>query len=68
MVGVTLLSDNRVVVHSFVDGNRIVRRSFRETETDALARALWLERHGRPEQADEYLDDFIRRNSGAIRH
>lgn len=65
---VTLLSDNRVVVHSFVDGDRIVRPMFRETETDALAHALWLERHGRPELADEYLEDYLRRNSGLIRH
>lgn len=54
---------NLVIVHSFCDGDRMVRkpRLRPETEVDALSHALWLERRGKPEQADQYLEDFLRR-------
>lgn len=58
----------RVIVHSFVDGARVARPKFRETEADALAYALWLENHGHREQADKYLEEYLQRNSTPIRH
>ncbi len=58
----------RVIVHSFVDGTRVAAPKFRETETDALAYALWLSSHGRAEQADKYLEEYLQRNSTATRH
>ncbi|KKT34754.1 MAG: hypothetical protein UW22_C0066G0009 [Candidatus Gottesmanbacteria bacterium GW2011_GWB1_44_11c] len=68
MPQVDVLRDNRAVIHSFVDGDRIVRPTFRETETDALAHALWLVRHRSAEEAERYLDEYIQRNSSRIRH
>ena len=68
MPQVQILSGARAKVHSFVDGTRVARPKFRETETDALAHALWLENHGASLQAEKYLDDFVRRTSGAISH
>lgn len=53
-----------VVLHSFVDGAKVARPKFRETEADALAHALWLEKHGASEQAEKYLEEYLRRNSG----
>ena len=58
----------RVAVHSFVDGTRVAWPKFRETETDALAHALWLENRGASEQAEKYLDDYVQRNSSGICH
>ncbi len=58
----------RVAVHSFTDGTRVSRPKFRETETDALAHALWLENHGASERAEEYLEEYLRRNSSATSH
>lgn len=68
MPQVDVLRDNRAVVHSFVDGDRIVRPTFRETETDALAHALWLVRHRSAEEAEEYLDNYLQGRSGTVSH
>lgn len=66
MPQVGILIGARVVVHSFVDGARIAQPRLRETEDDALAHALWLRNQGKHEQAEEYLDSYIQRNSGAV--
>ncbi|MDO8565041.1 MAG: hypothetical protein Q7R67_00210 [bacterium] len=58
----------RTVVSNFVDGTRIVEQRFRETEADALAHALWLESHGKREEAVEYLDDYLQRHPAPTRH
>jgi len=58
------LSAGRVLLHSFVEGVRVARPKLRETEADALAHALWLEKHGASERAEEYLEEYLRRNSG----
>ena len=53
-----------VIIRSFVDGDRMVPapRLQRETEVDAFTRALWLEKHGKPEEADNYLTQFLLRH------
>ena len=58
-------SFGRVVVHDFTRGSRIIQapRLRRETENDAMAHALWLENHGRAEEADEYLEAYLQRSS-----
>ncbi len=57
-----------LVPGGMVARGRIVEiRHRRETEADVLARALWLENHGRKAEADEYLDGYIRRTS-PVRH
>ena len=49
-----------VVLHSFVDGDRIIRPCpRRHTEADVLAHALWLDRHKSHEAADEYLEVYL---------
>ncbi len=55
-----------VIVRSFSEGDKIVRNvpARRETEVDALAHALWLDRRGFAAEADAYLDDYIRRSAG----
>jgi len=63
-----VLVGTRVIVSSFVDGTRVVEPKYRETETDVLARALWLASHVGNEQADEYLENYLRRNSAVTRH
>lgn len=68
MPQVQILLGARVIVHSFVDGSRVGWLRSRDTETDALAHALWLERRGLKEQADEYLEDYLQRMSGSTRH
>ena len=68
MPQVKILVGARVSVYSFVDGTRISRPKFRETEMDALAYALWLENHGASKQAEKYLGDYVQRNSSGIRH
>jgi hypothetical protein len=57
-----------VLIHSFVDGTRVARPKPRETEADALAYALWLEGHGKREEAEQYLEEYLQRTSGATRH
>jgi hypothetical protein len=64
----TLLVGTRVIVSNFVDGTRVVGLKPRETEADALARAQLLENRGQREQADKYLDDYIRRTSVTTHH
>ncbi len=57
-----VLSDGRVLIPSFVDGGRIKRMPVRrQSEQDIMARALWLERHGRPEEAWNFLDQALER-------
>jgi len=68
MSQVAILVGTRVYVSSFVDGTRVVRHKFRETEADVFARALWLQNHGRLAQAEEYLDRYVQRNSVTTRH
>ena len=68
MPQVQILMHARVKVHSFTDGTRVARPRFRETEIDALAHALWLECHGHHERAEEYLEDYLQRNSDVARH
>lgn len=63
-----LLVGARVFVSNFVDGTRVVGLKRRETEADVLAHALWLESHRGHEQADQYLDEYLRRSSVATRH
>ncbi len=63
-----LLVGTRVFVSSFVDGTRVTELKRRETEADVLAHALWLESHQGNEQADEYLDEYLRKNSAMTRH
>jgi len=63
-----VLVGTRVFVSSFVDGTRVVELKHRETEADVLARALWLASHKGNEQADEYLDEYLQRNSAMTRH
>lgn len=49
----------RVVVSDFAHGGRIISATPRLRplgQDDILARALWLERRGREEEAVEYLD------------
>lgn len=54
-----MIGTNRVVVGSFAEGSRIVRATppRRESEDDILAHALYLSRHGRQEEAEEYLEE-----------
>ena len=53
---------NMAIVHSFADGDRLVRVPFRpETEEIALARAVFLENEGKFEAASKHLDLFLRR-------
>jgi hypothetical protein len=55
---------NLAIVHGdFVSRGRLVYSPSprRETEEDAFARALWLEKHGREDDAIEHLDRYIRR-------
>ncbi len=59
-----VLSPLGVVLYSFVDGTRVARPKLRETEADVLAHALWLEKHGASERAEEYLEEYLRKNSG----
>jgi hypothetical protein len=57
-----VLSDGRVLIPSFVDGGRIKRAPARRmSEQDIMARALWLERHGQPEEAWNFLDETLGR-------
>lgn len=57
-----VLSDNRVLIPSFVDGGRIQKMPERRmTERDIQARALWLERRGRHEEAEDFLDQALER-------
>lgn len=63
MPQVKILIGARIKVCSFTDGVRVSGPKFRETEADVLAYALWLERHGAPEQAEEYLEEYLQRNS-----
>lgn len=58
-----------VVVHSWVEGHMIVRTAptRRLTQDDVLAYALYLSLHGKPLEADEYLADYIRRQT-TIQH
>lgn len=65
MARVMLISGStRVLVPSFVDGGRVVSvRPRRETEAGVMARALWLERRGREEEAVEYLEGYLHRAS-----
>jgi hypothetical protein len=53
----------RVLVPSFVDGGRIAQTEirFRETESEAMIRALALESQGRRDEADRYLTEYLRR-------
>jgi len=44
-------STNHIIVHSFVDGDRIVEIPTRRSKEDFLAHIRWLERHGRREEA-----------------
>ncbi len=64
------LADGRVIVNDFVDGGRITqpRRARRMTDDDAMARALWLQNHGRLEEAEELLDRYVQSDSLLIRH
>ncbi len=54
-----IAGSTRVVSSDFARGTHIARvipSLRRPTEQDILARALWLERHGRESEAVEYLD------------
>lgn len=63
-----LVCGSRVFVSDFVEGTRVRDLVFRETETDALAHAMFLERRGMGEQADEYLESYLRAHAGSTRH
>lgn len=63
-----LVCGNRVIVSDFVEGTRVRNVVFRETETDALAHAMFLERRGMGEQASEYLENYLRHHTGPMRH
>lgn len=58
-----VLPSGRVVFPSFVDGNRRVKTppTRRMSEEDIMAHALWLERHGRPQEAEDFLDQAVSR-------
>lgn len=43
---------------SFADGTRLCFVEKRVEETDVLAEALWLENHGRIEEAERLLDEY----------
>ena len=45
---------------SWIDGTKLVQLYYRQikTEDDVLARALWLERNGHIEQAEELLEEY----------
>ena len=49
-----------VYVHDFVRGSRLVTCECKvRNEDEALAHALWLERRGRDEEAERFLDDWL---------
>jgi hypothetical protein len=49
-------------VYSWTTGLRVAQRVFRIiTEDDVMAYCMWLERHGRPEDAECVLDTYCSR-------
>ena len=46
------------VLPSFTDGTRPCFVARQQDERDVLAEALWLERHGRVEEAERVLDAY----------
>ena len=64
-VSVSAITDStRVVVRDFSRGDKLIvaPQLGRLTENDVLARALWFDRHGFREKAEQFLDDWARRN------
>lgn len=55
--------DGLVLIPSFVDGGRVKTPPTKPLthERDIMARALWLERHGRREEAEAFLEDAMKR-------
>lgn len=51
----------RYYTHSFIHGLKPISPSCRKhvTEDDILAHALWLERNGKGEDAEEVLDAYV---------
>jgi hypothetical protein len=49
------------VVNSFTEGFRSVFVRAKKTEDDILAKCLWLENHGQPEEAEMLLESCCSR-------
>ncbi|MBI1999237.1 MAG: hypothetical protein HYS74_01110 [Parcubacteria group bacterium] len=49
------------VVQSFTEGVCPAFVRVQETQDDTMAACLWLENHGRPEEAETLLSSFCRR-------
>lgn len=51
-------------IFSWPDGYKRVRIPCTpKTESDVLAQAMWLERHGRPDEAETLIDQFLESQS-----
>lgn len=50
-----------VIVYDFCEGGREAFISKRETDDDVQAWLMWLERHGRPEEAETLLESYCSR-------
>jgi hypothetical protein len=64
-----ILRDGRTLLNDFVGGGRIVQRPRRlMTDEYAFKRALWLENHGRREEAAQFLDEYFQGRPELILH
>jgi hypothetical protein len=67
---VSICGRRLVVRNTFADGTMVCTLTAprRTSENDILAHALWLERHGRAEEASEFLDKWCIANHPATRN
>ncbi len=58
---VIVVRDGKLYSHDFVNGLRPAMRRFcLSTERDVLAAAMWYERNGKAEMADQSIEEWIK--------